>query len=157
MRTLLACLAILHTVFHLFCIQFCNRSPLACPPRRSPAAPFSLEFWWLALALVIAGIGIAPVLAVMFAIVSASVKFSDTAEAYGWLGRYCDAACAGEDPGAGGVEGLGAGGTGGVRRGDAGAVPAEGLREGGACDVAAVAVAGFGDFDMGFGEFVEES
>lgn len=50
------------------------------------AAPFSLEFWWLAIALVIAGIGIAPVLAVMFAIVSASVKFSDTAEAYGWLG-----------------------------------------------------------------------
>ena len=50
------------------------------------AAPFSLEFWWLALALVIAGVGIAPVLAVMFAIVSASVKFSDTAEAYGWLG-----------------------------------------------------------------------
>ena len=50
------------------------------------AAPFALEFWWLALALVIAGIGIAPVLAVMFAIVSASVKFSETAEAYGWLG-----------------------------------------------------------------------
>jgi MFS family permease len=50
------------------------------------AAPFSLEFWWLAIALVIAGIGIAPVLAVMFAIVSASVKFSETAEAYGWLG-----------------------------------------------------------------------
>jgi len=50
------------------------------------AAPFSLEFWWLALALVIAGVGIAPVLAVMFAIVSASVKFSDTPEAYGWLG-----------------------------------------------------------------------
>jgi len=50
------------------------------------AAPFSLEFWWLALALVVAGIGMAPVLAVMFAIVSASVKFSDTPEAYGWLG-----------------------------------------------------------------------
>ncbi len=50
------------------------------------AAPFALEFWWLAFALAIAGIGIAPVLAVMFAIVSASVKFSDTAEAYGWLG-----------------------------------------------------------------------
>ena len=50
------------------------------------AAPFALEFWWLAFALVIAGIGIAPVLAVMFAIVSASVKFSETAEAYGWLG-----------------------------------------------------------------------
>jgi hypothetical protein len=30
--------------------------------------------------------GIAPALAVMFAIVSSSVKFSDTAEAYGWMG-----------------------------------------------------------------------
>ena len=49
-------------------------------------APFALEFWWLALGLLVAGIGIAPVLAVMFAIVSASVKFSETAEAYGWLG-----------------------------------------------------------------------
>lgn len=49
-------------------------------------APFALEFWWLALSLVVAGIGLAPVLAVMFAIVSASVKFSETAEAYGWLG-----------------------------------------------------------------------
>jgi len=46
----------------------------------------SLNFWWLALALLIAGIGIAPALAVMFAIVSATVKFSDTAEAYGWVG-----------------------------------------------------------------------
>ena len=42
--------------------------------------------WWLAATLFIAGIGIAPVLAVLFAIVSASVKFSDTAEAYGWVG-----------------------------------------------------------------------
>ena len=50
------------------------------------AAPFALEFWWLAFALIIAGIGIAPALAVMFAIVSSSVKFSETAEAYGWLG-----------------------------------------------------------------------
>jgi predicted MFS family arabinose efflux permease len=46
----------------------------------------SLEFWWLAFALLIAGIGIAPALAVMFAIVSGTVKFSDTAEAYGWVG-----------------------------------------------------------------------
>ena len=46
----------------------------------------SLNFWWLALALLIAGIGIAPALAVMFAIVSATVRFSDTAEAYGWIG-----------------------------------------------------------------------
>jgi MFS family permease len=46
----------------------------------------SLDFWWLAFALLIAGIGIAPALAVMFAIVSATVKFSETAEAYGWVG-----------------------------------------------------------------------
>jgi MFS family permease len=46
----------------------------------------SLDFWWLAVTLFVAGIGIAPALAVMFAIVSATVKFSDTAEAYGWVG-----------------------------------------------------------------------
>ena len=46
----------------------------------------SLEFWWIALALLIAGVGIAPALAVMFAIVSGTVKFSETAEAYGWIG-----------------------------------------------------------------------
>jgi len=40
----------------------------------------------LSAALLVAGIGIAPALAVMFAIVSSSVKFSDTAEAYGWAG-----------------------------------------------------------------------
>jgi MFS family permease len=45
-----------------------------------------LDFWWLAITLFIAGIGIAPALAVMFSIVSASVKFSETAEAYGWIG-----------------------------------------------------------------------
>ena len=49
-------------------------------------AAFSMDFWWLAVTLFIAGIGIAPALAVLFAIVSASVKFSDTAEAYGWVG-----------------------------------------------------------------------
>ncbi|MCT9820666.1 MFS transporter [Microbacterium sp. W1N] len=47
---------------------------------------FSLSFWWLGVSLVIAGIGIAPALAVMFAMTSASVKFSETAEAYGWIG-----------------------------------------------------------------------
>jgi len=46
----------------------------------------SLQFWWLAIALLIAGVGIAPVFAVMSSIVSVSVKFSDTAEAYGWVG-----------------------------------------------------------------------
>ncbi|MFC9558934.1 MAG: MFS transporter [Agromyces sp.] len=45
-----------------------------------------MDFWWLSITLFIAGIGIAPALAVLFAIVSASVKFSDTAEAYGWVG-----------------------------------------------------------------------
>jgi MFS family permease len=45
-----------------------------------------LDFWWISIALLIAGTGIAPALAVMFAIVSASVKFSETAEAYGWMG-----------------------------------------------------------------------
>jgi len=45
-----------------------------------------LNFWWLSAALLIAGIGIAPSFAVLFGIVSASVKFSDTAEAYGWIG-----------------------------------------------------------------------
>ena len=49
-------------------------------------AMFSLNFWWLGVTLLIAGVGIAPALAVMFAIVSATVKFSDTAEAYGWVG-----------------------------------------------------------------------
>ncbi len=49
-------------------------------------AAFGMNFPWLAVTLFIAGIGIAPALAVLFAIVSASVKFSDTAEAYGWVG-----------------------------------------------------------------------
>lgn len=48
---------------------------------------FMLWSWCgLSLSLIIAGLGIAPALAVLFAIVSASVKFSDTAEAYGWVG-----------------------------------------------------------------------
>ena len=47
---------------------------------------FAWDFWSLVVALVIAGICLAPALAVMFAIVSASVRFSDTAEAYGWVG-----------------------------------------------------------------------
>ena len=50
------------------------------------AAGYEFEFWSISGALVIAGLGIAPALAVMFSIVSASVKFSDTAEAYGWVG-----------------------------------------------------------------------
>jgi MFS family permease len=49
-------------------------------------AAASTNFWWLVATLLVAGVGIAPALAVMFAIVSASVKFSETAEAYGWVG-----------------------------------------------------------------------
>ncbi len=48
-----------------------------------PAVP---TVWWLSVTLLIAGAGIAPALAAMFAMVSASVKFSDTAESYGWVG-----------------------------------------------------------------------
>ncbi|WP_430593536.1 MFS transporter [Humidisolicoccus flavus] len=47
---------------------------------------FLLDFWGLALALFIAGLGIAPALAAMSSIVAGTVKFSDTAEAYGWVG-----------------------------------------------------------------------
>lgn len=49
-------------------------------------AAFFLNIWWLSITLLIAGAGIAPALAAMFAMVSATVKFSDTAEAYGWVG-----------------------------------------------------------------------
>lgn len=45
-----------------------------------------LNVFWLGGALILAGIGIAPALAVLFAITSASVKFSETAEAFGWAG-----------------------------------------------------------------------
>lgn len=44
------------------------------------------SFVWLCVTLLVAGVGIAPALAVMFAIISSSVRFSDTAEAYGWSG-----------------------------------------------------------------------
>ena len=46
----------------------------------------SLNVFWLGGTLVLAGIGIAPALAVLFAITTASVKFSETAEAFGWAG-----------------------------------------------------------------------
>ena len=46
--------------------------------------PFVSGFWELSAALVVAGFGLAPALGVMSAIVSSSVRFSDTAEAYGW-------------------------------------------------------------------------
>lgn len=49
-------------------------------------AMLSLNAFWLGGTLFAAGIGIAPALAVLFAITTASVKFSETAEAFGWAG-----------------------------------------------------------------------
>lgn len=46
----------------------------------------SQETWWLSIAGFLAGYGVAPMLAALFTIVSATVRFSETAEAYGWLG-----------------------------------------------------------------------
>jgi len=45
-----------------------------------------LDFWWLSAMLFISGIGIAPALGVMSSQVSTSVRFSQTAEAFGWVG-----------------------------------------------------------------------
>jgi MFS family permease len=50
------------------------------------ALPFAGTFWTLTGALLVAGLGIAPALGVMSAIVASSVRFSETAEAYGWVG-----------------------------------------------------------------------
>ena len=50
------------------------------------ALPFGGTFWTLTAALLVAGLGIAPALGVMSAIVASSVRFSETAEAYGWVG-----------------------------------------------------------------------
>lgn len=52
----------------------------------SVLAMFAFEFWTVSAALAVAGLFVAPALAVMFAAVSATVRFSDTAEAYGWVG-----------------------------------------------------------------------
>ncbi|MFD5215859.1 MFS transporter [Microbacterium sp. NPDC058345] len=46
----------------------------------------TLNIYWIGGTLLLAGIGIAPALAVLFAITTASVKFSETAEAFGWAG-----------------------------------------------------------------------
>lgn len=45
----------------------------------------SLNVWWVGGSLLVAGIGVAPVFAVISAITTSSVKFSDTAEAFGWV------------------------------------------------------------------------
>lgn len=46
----------------------------------------SLHPVWLAVALFLGGFGVAPMLAALFTVVSATVKLSETAEAFGWVG-----------------------------------------------------------------------
>lgn len=48
--------------------------------------PLSLNFWWLCVVLFFAGLGVAPALAALFSAVSGTVKFSETAEAFAWMG-----------------------------------------------------------------------
>lgn len=48
-------------------------------------APFVINIWGLSVGMFIAGIGCAPALAAISAIVAGSVKFADTPEAYGWV------------------------------------------------------------------------
>lgn len=50
------------------------------------AASFASDFWWLSITLFISGLGVAPALTVLFANVSATMKFSETAESYAWIG-----------------------------------------------------------------------
>lgn len=47
---------------------------------------FSFEAWWLSVVLFLGGLGTAPVFAALSTTVSATVKFSETAESYGWVG-----------------------------------------------------------------------
>lgn len=46
----------------------------------------SLNPVWLAVVLFFGGIGVAPMFAALFTAVSSTVRFSETAEAYGWVG-----------------------------------------------------------------------
>lgn len=45
---------------------------------------FNLETWWISTFLFFAGIGIAPALANLAELISGTVKFSETVEAFGW-------------------------------------------------------------------------
>lgn len=75
-------------------------------------AIFAWEFWSLAITLIVAGLCLAPALAVMFSAVSASVKFSDTAEAYGWVGTgQLIGAAAGSATAGFLIDGVGSGGA----------------------------------------------
>lgn len=46
----------------------------------------SLNPFWLSFSLFFAGFGVAPMLAALYTVVSATVKFSEVAEAFGWVG-----------------------------------------------------------------------
>lgn len=46
----------------------------------------SLNIWWVSIVLFIGGIGTAPAFAAISSMVGATVKFSETAEAFGWIG-----------------------------------------------------------------------
>ena len=48
-------------------------------------AAAAMDFWWISLTMLIAGVGFAPAITVIYATTSASVKFSETAEAFGWI------------------------------------------------------------------------
>lgn len=50
------------------------------------AAMMSTDFWWLTIMLFISGLGVAPALTVLFTMISATVKFSSTAESFAWAG-----------------------------------------------------------------------
>ncbi|QAB18194.1 MFS transporter [Leucobacter muris] len=50
------------------------------------ACVVSLNIWWLSIVLFIGGLGTAPAFAALSNIVASTVKFSETAEAYGWVG-----------------------------------------------------------------------
>jgi MFS family permease len=50
------------------------------------AALISHDFWWLCITLFVSGFGVAPILALLYSTVSATVAFSETPEAFGWIG-----------------------------------------------------------------------
>lgn len=49
-------------------------------------ALFAQEAWWLGVSYFVSGLGIAPTLSGSFAAVSSQLRFSETAESYGWMG-----------------------------------------------------------------------
>ncbi|MGO3146276.1 MAG: MFS transporter, partial [Leucobacter sp.] len=50
------------------------------------ACLISLNMWWLSIVLFLGGIGTAPTFAGISSMIGVTVKFSETAEAFGWIG-----------------------------------------------------------------------